>query len=109
MVLRKPCLECGVPSRTSRCPSCSEKILLNRPRPTKPGSTQRGYDAHWQKIRRLVLDRDGWVCYLCQKQLVGSDATVDHIISLKEDYSLRLDSKNLAACCRSCNSKKKNK
>jgi len=109
MALLKPCLECGTPSRTSRCPKCSELILLNRPRPAKSSSAQRGYDYSWQRIRKLVLDRDGWVCYICNKKLAGSDATVDHIISLKDNYELRLDSKNLAACCRSCNSKKKNK
>ena len=109
MALMKPCLECGTPSRTSRCSRCSELILLKKPRPSKPGSTQRGYDASWQRIRRLVLDRDKWICYLCGTKLKGSNATVDHIVSLKEDYSLRLIPSNLAACCRSCNSKKKNK
>jgi 5-methylcytosine-specific restriction enzyme A len=84
-------------------------ILLNNPRPEKKSSQQRGYDYSWQKIRRLVLDRDGWVCYLCNKKLDGSDATVDHIVPFKDNYDLRLQPSNLAACCRSCNSKKQNK
>lgn len=104
MVLRKPCLECGVPSRSSRCPRCAEKILISKPRPERAGASQRGYDASWQRIRKLVLDRDGWCCYQCQKMLSGADATVDHIIPMSQDPSLRLDTRNLAACCRSCNS-----
>ena len=107
-MFNKPCIDCGRPVRTSRCPSCTEKRLQASPQPTKEKTSVRGYGADWQRIRRLVLDRDGWVCYKCNKKLVGSDATVDHIVPLSVDSSLRLVSSNLAACCRSCNSKKSN-
>jgi len=75
----------------------------------KGNTTQRGYGAEWQKIRRFILDRDQWTCYKCQKKLAGLDATVDHLIPLAVDRTLGLDPSNLAACCRSCNSAKRDK
>lgn len=104
-----PCLDCGMPVRASRCVTCSEKRLAAMPQPQKISSHLRGYDYEWRKVRTLVLDRDGWVCYLCQKKLSGTDATVDHIIPISEDPSLRLVPNNLAACCRSCNSRRAGK
>jgi len=78
---------------------------------TKPkaNTTQRGYGADWQRVRRHILDRDQWICYKCQKKLAGPDATVDHIIPLALSTEGRLDPANLAACCRSCNSSKRDK
>ena len=104
-----PCLDCGMPTRSSRCPSCAEKRLQALPPSVKEKTSARGYGADWQRVSRLVLERDRWTCYRCQKKLSGSDATVDHIVPLSKDPSLRLEMSNLAACCRSCNSRKSNK
>jgi hypothetical protein len=30
-----------------------------------------------------ILDRDGWICHWCGKPLVGSDATVDHLQTVR--------------------------
>ena len=109
MTMKKPCLDCGIPSPQSRCASCSEKRLIANPPRFRGTTTQRGYGAEWQRVRRLILDRDRWICYLCNKKLSGSDATVDHIIPLSINKDLGLDPSNLAACCRSCNSKKSGK
>ena len=101
-----PCLDCGIPTRSSRCSSCSEKRLELLPSPDKGNTTERGYGSDWQRVRILILNRDKWICYICGKKLAGSDATVDHIVSIADDPSLRLTPSNLAACCRACNSGK---
>ena len=67
-----------------------------------PGSaTARGYDARWQRLRLVVLDRDGRRCRWC----TGPADTVDHVVALA-DGGARLDPANLVACCRSCNSRR---
>ena len=108
MASRKPCIDCGMPVRASRCPNCAEKIIvITKP---KDPTTSRGYGYQWQKLRVLILDRDGWTCYICQKKLTKADATVDHVVPLSVDRSASsMDPSNLRACCRSCNSRKKNK
>ena len=108
MATRKPCIDCGIPVRASRCPNCAQKILVNA-KPKQP-TTSRGYGYEWQKLRTLILGRDAWTCYICNKKLKGADATVDHVVPLATDNSrASMDPSNLRACCRSCNSRKKNK
>ena len=55
----------------------------------------------WQKLRITVLDRDGWVCVVCNKPA----HTVDHIIPrVKGGDMWALD--NLQSLCKPCNSRK---
>lgn len=58
-------------------------------------------DPAWPKVRRYVLDRDGWTCQLCG----GSANAVDHIVSLV-DGGHPFDPLNLRAICRPCNSRR---
>lgn len=53
--------------------------------------------AHWQKIRRRVLRRDGYLCYICRRNpdLYPADS-VDHIVPVSQGGSDEDD--NLAAC-----------
>jgi 5-methylcytosine-specific restriction endonuclease McrA len=104
-----PCLDCGKPNPKSRCDECHEIREANRPQRVRASSYKRGYDKAWYQVQRKILERDGYTCYRCQKKLIGKDATVDHIIPISKDRSLRLVESNLAACCRSCNSAKQNK
>jgi len=67
----------------------------------KGSATRRGYDAAWQRLRLVVLERDGRVCRWC----CGYADTVDHVTALV-DGGARLDPTNLVACCRSCNSRR---
>lgn len=65
----------------------------------------------WNKTRKRILDRDGWICTACGKDLVGDDATVDHIVAkavwIREGRPGNPDSDdNLVSLCRSCNSRK---
>jgi 5-methylcytosine-specific restriction endonuclease McrA len=106
---KMPCLDCGIPNPKSRCDACYEKREAAKPPRVRLSAHKRGYDKAWYQVQRKILQRDAYTCYRCQKKLVGSDATVDHIIPLSKDRSLRLVESNLAACCRSCNSSKQNK
>ena len=107
--MRKPCINCGLPGPNTRCDRCANQYLIDHPPRPKRNTTERGYGSQWQAIRRTVLERDQWTCYICEKHLVGSDATVDHVVAISKDRSLALAPANLRACCRSCNSRKQNR
>lgn len=57
-----------------------------------------------QDLRRSVYERDGFACVYC-----GSDErlTCDHVIPVSKGGKTVLE--NLATCCKSCNSKKKDR
>lgn len=105
-IMKKPCLGCGTPSRLTRCLECQSKMDAISPR-VRANANARGYDSGWRKIRLQILDRDGWSCGYCGNYLIASDATVDHILPL--DRGGTNDPNNLIACCRRCNSRKRNK
>lgn len=110
---KKPCLDCGVVTENSRCPTHTAISAAKYER-IRGTPTERGYDNEWRKVRLEILKRDRWTCYLCGKQpLEGADATVDHVVPLSvlknEARKLRHDPSLLRACCRKCNSSKGNK
>lgn len=102
-----PCLNCGTPTSNSRCDYCESQYKQSKPR-IRATSTARGYDYQYQKVRLVVLRRDNWTCVYCNKHLINSDATIDHIVPLSKGGS-KHDPSNLVAACRSCNSSKKDK
>lgn len=56
----------------------------------------------WKRTSQQVLLEADYVCAMC-----GDEATMtDHIISIKQDWSRRLDRSNLQASCKKCNDKK---
>ena len=57
-----------------------------------------------KKIRKRVLERDGYVCYICEKQLAEDEVTYDHIIPRSQGGTDYED--NLAVCCQECNEEK---
>lgn len=57
----------------------------------------------WRAIRRAVLIRDAYTCYVC----LGRANTVDHIIPRIAGGTHQLD--NLRACCARHNSEKGNR
>lgn len=63
--------------------------------------------AAWNKLRLACLERDGWTCQECGKDLEGADATADHIIPKAAGGEDRLD--NLRALCRLCNGKRQDR
>lgn len=104
MSLKRPCIRCGLPARGNLCVDCGGTTSANKY--STKSAHARGYGRDWQKVRLVILDRDGWRCYICKKELRGLDATVDHIQPISLRPELRLDPSNLAACCRSCNASK---
>jgi 5-methylcytosine-specific restriction endonuclease McrA len=105
------CLDCGIPTKHSRCDRCFAARELAKPEQApraRASSAARGYDAKWHRVRLTILQRDNWTCIYCNKHLVGSDATVDHVNPLSKGGD-RLETSNLVAACRSCNSQKSNK
>ena len=58
--------------------------------------------AIWRKTSKQVLLANNYVCAVC-----GREATMtDHIISVKKDWSKRLDWDNLQPSCKACNDTK---
>lgn len=108
--MQRPCLDCGTPASASRCPTCAgnRATRISRERESnRPSREARGYDYTWRQIRLAILDRDGWACYRCGKQLVDADATVDHLLPKAKGGTDHPS--NLAACCRAHNSGKRDR
>lgn len=65
--------------------------------------------------RANIFMRDEYKCQYCRKQLIKSEATIDHIIpkSRKDefgyDWKQMNDWTNVATCCKKCNGKKSNR
>lgn len=71
----KPCRQPGCPALTEGryCPAHAKEHAWES---TTTSSTQRGYGARWQKLRRMILNRDP-ICRLCGR----ADSTdVDHVV-----------------------------
>jgi 5-methylcytosine-specific restriction enzyme A len=102
------CLDCGrltspplpYSGKGGRCPEC-ERSHQRRRDAARGSAAERGYDAEWRKVRKAVLDRDGWICRWCGQPAI----TVDHVTPLAQG-GLRLDPSNLVAACRSCNARR---
>ena len=60
----------------------------------------------WEAQRRRVLDRDGWRCSYCGCELVGDDATVDHVSPVAHSDGKDYSDAELVAACRTCNGRK---
>lgn len=83
-----------------RCP-----IHANARDAARGSSSERGYDAEWQRVRKLVLARDGYECQLRGPRCTRVADTVDHIIPLSAGGA-RLDPANLQGACRTDNTAK---
>jgi len=58
--------------------------------------------AIWRKTSKMVLLTNDYICAVC-----GGEATMtDHVISIKKDWSKRLDWDNLQPICKACNDAK---
>src|SRR5690606_14184446 len=57
----------------------------------------------WERVRRIVLTRDEYLCQRClEARRVRLATTVDHIVPISEDWGRRLDLDNLRALCDAC-------
>lgn len=62
-------------------------------------------DRDWQPLRRLVFERDGYVCTYCGSDGNGASLHCDHVIPVSRGGSHHPD--NLTTACQSCNSSKR--
>jgi len=68
-------------------------------------STQRGYGAHWRKLREQTLERDRGLCQPCEAEGRARLATeVDHRVAKSNGGNDELA--NLQAICRECHRRK---
>lgn len=91
--LPRPCVDCQVITRSTRCVRCQR--LKDKQRPTP---TQRGYNYAWQKLSKEFRTAYPY-CFKC-----GSikNLTTDHIVSKKNGGQDVWS--NLQTLCRVCNS-----
>lgn len=55
----------------------------------------------WTNKREDIKERDNYLCQVCktERRYNYDDLEVHHIVSLEEDYDLRLDDENLITLC----------
>lgn len=107
-------------------PGCGRLIPFGERCPVHPvqdkfadrrrGSRQsRGYDAEWERTRKLVLERDRGLCQPCfnsDPQRITRAFAVDHVVSKGESRRLGWSREqsdaltNLQAICKSCHAQK---
>ena len=76
---------------------------------TTLSAAARGYDARWQRARKIFLSRYP-LCAECQKNGILTPATVvDHIIPHRGDRNLFWDENNWQPLCKSCHDRKTGK
>ena len=61
--------------------------------------------AVWRRLRRLVLERDAYVCQACGCS-AGASAHVDHIVPHQGAWKLFMEERNLQTLCAVCHGKK---
>jgi 5-methylcytosine-specific restriction enzyme A len=89
--LRRPCLDCGVPTDAARCPTHTTDANVRR-----GSAAARGYDHRWRRLSRRAIRKQPW-CTDCGTR---DDLTGDH---------LRWPARTLAdvdVVCRGCNSRR---
>ena len=85
----RPCLDCGTPTRNSRCPACT----ATRGNP---------YDYAWQQLRAHVIARDNGICWACGQP----GATSAHHLRAVKHWGAGLpDPADVVACHIACNAK----
>lgn len=107
---KTPCRAVGCPNLVSR----ADKGFCDKHASHRHGwqkqqqgknTTERGYGQAWRKLRQQVMERDGYLCQVCQKQgrLTQAQA-VDHIINKANGGTDELT--NLQAICHACHKAK---
>lgn len=66
------------------------------------------YRGDWIRVRRMILERDGWLCQIQAKGCTIKATAVDHIIAVSRGGP-SLNPANLRACCTSCNTGRANR
>ncbi|ABQ23670.1 HNH endonuclease [Clostridium kluyveri] len=60
----------------------------------------------WQRVRKIVLIRDNYLCQPCLRRgLIKEANTVHHIVELRKDLSKAFELDNLESICPACHNK----
>jgi 5-methylcytosine-specific restriction protein A len=73
----------------------------------RASASARGYDATWQRLRRMHLNANPWCVFCLEKGLVVEGEHVDHKLTIRERPDLRLDPENLQTLCAPCHNGRK--
>jgi 5-methylcytosine-specific restriction protein A len=61
----------------------------------------------WREVRKQAIIRDSGLCVMCYaKGIFQEFDAVDHIIEMKDDFSLRATLENLQCLCHACHNAK---
>lgn len=97
------------PCRYPGCPNvCKSGVYCDEHRPlfVRESPAARGYDARWQKARKLYLKVHP-LCAECYKNGKLTPATVvDHVIPHRGDQTLFWDETNWQPLCKNCHDHK---
>ena len=91
MPLPRPCVDCGVVVRATRCVQCAR--IKERKRISR---ADRGYDSMWRDLSKRMRAAQPW-CSTCGST---KDLTLDHIIPLARGGTN--DQSNARVLCRKC-------
>lgn len=94
----RPCGVCSQPFPNGDCPKHPKKGGY---RPERPSVTAGIYGRSWQRVRALVLRRDGYRCMYC----LGPGNTGDHVVPPSKGGAVA-DPRNAVAACAPCNTGK---
>ena len=98
MPLPRPCVDCGVIARATRCVECSR--IKERKRVSR---VARGYDHYWRELSKKMRAAQPY----CSRCASTKDLTLDHIVPLAQGGVS--DQSNAMVLCRKCNSEKGSK
>lgn len=111
MILRV--CRCGkiIDANKKMCDKCSKQADLERKKSYKrydrykrDKKSQEFYHSYvWVKFVRIVTQRDGGLCKICEsKGVLQKKDVVHHIVELAEDRGKGLDPNNCICLCNSC-------
>jgi 5-methylcytosine-specific restriction protein A len=120
--MNKICAQAGCRTITTKrnCIKCQSKFDLKskefakkraRKSTVNMGHSNRQFygSTEWKALRTRKIKKDP-LCQVClPKGFLSEGKDIDHIIEIKDNYSLRLDITNLQTLCRSCHMYKTNK
>jgi len=120
-MLNKVCAQAGCKSITNKrnCNKCQTKFnLMSKERAKKRARKSTSFmtktnkafygSAQWKALRERKIRKDP-LCQIClTKGFLNEGKDIDHIVEIKDDYSLRQEITNLQTLCRSCHMYKTN-
>lgn len=106
---QRPCNKPGCRELTTEgyCPGHKRDVDRYYNKHVRDQKAKEFYNSvEWRRAREAAIARDNGLCQHCLKDKRITPAyMVHHIVSLKEDWSLRLKLDNLVSICNPCHNK----